>query len=40
MQVTVIIKWLGEAKDADPAAAFACLSRFSLAFDKAMLPFL
>lgn len=32
VQVTVIMKWLGEAKDAHPAAAFACLSRVFLAF--------
>ncbi len=39
-QVTVIMKWLAEAKDADPAVAFACVSRFAAAFDKALLQFL
>lgn len=39
-QVTVMMKWLVEPKEADPAAAFASISRFALAFDKAILPFL
>lgn len=37
LQVTVLLKFLGEAADADPAVTFGAICQFARAFDKAIL---
>lgn len=35
LQVTVLLKWLGEAGDSDPQTVFSSIAQFARAFDKA-----
>jgi hypothetical protein len=35
VQVTVLLKWLGESADADPQAMFSSIAQFARAFDRA-----